>query len=104
MIRRNSAIALTITAIAWTLQVQAMSCPGCLGDDNGNNNGIVTVNELVGCIDNALSGCPISGEPCQCECDGNGDGRVTIDELLGAVNNALNGCGLSSPRQRQPLP
>ena len=97
MKHKNLATTLAIAAIVWPIQIWALLCPGCLGDANGNNNGIVTINELVSCVNKALNGCPISDEPCQCECDGNNDNQVAINELVRAVNNALNGCNLPSP-------
>jgi YVTN family beta-propeller protein len=59
----------------------------CSGDCN--NNGVVTVEELLLGVNIALGTAPLS------EClslDANHDGVVTVDELLAAVNTALNGC------------
>jgi hypothetical protein len=58
----------------------------CLGDCNGD--GVVTVDELINGVDNAL-GIPSS---CLTRYDRNHDGMVTVDELLQAVDYALNGC------------
>jgi len=59
--------------------------PACAGDCN--DDGAVTINELVLGVASALDGtdrCPA--------CDRDGDGMVTIGELVSAVNAALDGC------------
>ncbi|MGD0948676.1 MAG: hypothetical protein ABSA52_14770 [Candidatus Binatia bacterium] len=63
------------------------SASGCVGDCN--NDGVVTIDEIITGIDIALGNADVSA----CEnFDANDDGLVTVDELLTAVNNALNGC------------
>lgn len=59
----------------------------CSGDCN--QNGQVTIDELLAGVNIALDGATIDACPLL---DGNGDGSVTIDEILRAVNEALNGC------------
>jgi hypothetical protein len=59
--------------------------PPCDGDCN--SNGMVTVDELVTCVNMALA----SSDACHA-CDANGDGTVTISEIVAAVGAALSGC------------
>jgi hypothetical protein len=59
----------------------------CVGDCD--NDGTVTVDELVSGINIALGLRPIGDCP---RFDGGGDGQVTVDEILEATNNALGGC------------
>ena len=59
----------------------------CVGDCN--NDGRVTVDELVRAVNIALGNSFIS--TCR-EVDPSGDGQVTVNEILQAVNRALNGC------------
>lgn len=62
----------------------ATPCPGDCDQD-----GSVTVSELIRAVSIALGGLPLS------DClslDTDGDGGVTITELIAAVNNALSGC------------
>ena len=74
------------TPAATTLSLTATPQPtGCDGDCNGD--GTVTVNELVLCVNMALS----TSDACHA-CDANGDGTVTINEIIAAVSAALNGC------------
>ncbi|MFI5398464.1 MAG: matrixin family metalloprotease [Candidatus Binatia bacterium] len=62
--------------------------PPCTGDCN--EDGVVTVDELLTMVNIALGNATIA----QCQAgDANGDGHITVDEILTAVNNALNGCG-----------
>jgi len=63
------------------------SPPRCVGDCN--NDGVVTVDEILMLVDFALQGasplgCPVSDE--------DGNQQITLDEILTAVHNALNGC------------
>ena len=60
---------------------------GCAGDCDGAR--IVTVDELVRCVQIALATQPVTA--CSA-CDANADGLVTVNELVAAVDNALNGC------------
>jgi hypothetical protein len=63
------------------------SVSGCVGDCN--NDGVVTIGEIITGIDIALGNADVS----ECEnFDANDDGLVTVDEILTAVNNALDGC------------
>jgi hypothetical protein len=62
----------------------AHACPG-----DCNEDGIVTVDELVRGVGVALGDLALSACPAL---DLNGNGDVTIDELVNAVNGALNGC------------
>jgi hypothetical protein len=61
--------------------------PRCVGDCN--NDGVVTVDEILMLVDFALqkaspSGCPVSNV--------DENQQITLDEILTAVYNALNGC------------
>lgn len=63
------------------------SPPRCVGDCN--NDGVVTVDEILMLVDFALqeaspSDCPVSDE--------DGNQQITVAEILTAVHNALNGC------------
>lgn len=64
----------------------------CAGDCTGD--GMVTIDELVMCVNMALGG---QGEAACPHCDPNADGGVTIDEVIAAVNAALNGCPMPAP-------
>jgi hypothetical protein len=59
----------------------------CIGDCN--DDGAVTVDELVTGVNIALGLIPVDACPAF---DPSHDGAVTVDELLAAVNTALNGC------------
>jgi hypothetical protein len=59
----------------------------CTGDRN--NDGKVTVDEIINAVTNALYGCRAN---LKCEGDRNGDGQVTVDELTTAVGDSLSGC------------
>ncbi|MBX3027745.1 hypothetical protein KF840_22855 [bacterium] len=63
---------------------------GCAGDCN--ENGVVTVDELVRGVNIALGSLDIAACP---PFDDNGNGVVTVDELVRGVNNALTGCPAS---------
>lgn len=65
-----------------TPTAQSTPCDGDCNDD-----GAVTVNELVMCVNMALG----TSDACHV-CDVNGDGEVTVNEIIAAVNAALNGC------------
>jgi hypothetical protein len=59
----------------------------CTGDCN--NDGHVTVDEILTMVNIALGNRPAS----DCSLgDANGDHQITVDEILISVNNALNGC------------
>ena len=66
----------------WSLTTET-----CAGDCN--NDGMVTVAELVTAVGIALDNAPVSA--CTAV-DTNADGRVTVDELVRAVQSLLNGC------------
>jgi hypothetical protein len=59
----------------------------CTGDCN--NDGAVTINELISGVNIALGNAAVSTCP---SFDASGDGSVTINELIAAVNSALSGC------------
>jgi len=67
----------------------------CIGDCD--QNGSVTVNEIITMVSIALGNMPLTA--CTAG-DANGDGIITIDEILAALNTALNGCpcGFVGPR------
>jgi hypothetical protein len=59
----------------------------CIGDCN--NDGDVTVDDLLLMVNIALGLAPFSDCP---EGDSSGDGMITIEDILVAVNHALSGC------------
>jgi hypothetical protein len=59
--------------------------PGPIGDCNGD--AVVSVNELVAMVDDALGESP--GMSCPAG-DANLDQRITIDEIIAATKNAMN--------------
>jgi hypothetical protein len=71
----------------------------CAGDLN--NDGVVTIDEILTMVRAALNGCPLPGAFPSCPGDLNGDGIVAIDEILHALNMALSGC---RPPTATPLP
>ena len=78
----------------WVLAVwlcgSAAAWAQCGGDCD--ENGAVTVNELIVGVNIALSRAAI--DSCL-SLDTNDDGQVAINELIGAVSNALGGCGFA---------
>ena len=57
-----------------------------------NDDGQVTVNELIRAVNIALGTASVS----DCEAaDASGDGEVVITEIIAGVNNALNECSAS---------
>jgi hypothetical protein len=76
---------------AWSFRVGSTAAL-CAGDCN--DDGRVTINELIRGVNIALGRAAIDDCP---SFDPNLDGRVTIGELIRAVNNALNGCEVAAP-------
>ena len=76
--------ALTVVAFIHIAAVEALACGGDCNDD-----GDVTVNELIAAVNVALETSPITA--CVAV-DTSGDGMVTVNEVVAAVNNALYGC------------
>ncbi|HXQ22955.1 MAG TPA: hypothetical protein VN812_14855, partial [Candidatus Acidoferrales bacterium] len=72
----------------------ASHCPGDCNDD-----GKVTVDELLRCVNMALTGNDSACPPC----DVNGDGAITVDEILTAVTAALDGCPTPVPATLQMI-
>jgi hypothetical protein len=70
-----------------TRQATLTPAASCAGDCDGGGN--VAINELVVCVNVALSSAAVSS--CR-PCDLNADSQVTINELIAAVNSALSGC------------
>lgn len=64
----------------------------CVGDCN--NDGEVTVDELVTMVNIALGTIHVS--TCQAG-DANHDAEITVDEIIAGVNNALMGCTTGTP-------
>lgn len=61
--------------------------PRCPGDCD--ENGVVTVEELVGAVHSLLA----NGQPLSCwQADRNGDERITVEEIVRAVRAALADC------------
>jgi hypothetical protein len=70
-----------------TLTPSATPAPLCVGDCN--NDGHVTVDDILTMVNIALGNLPVT------DClpgDVNSDGQITEEEILAAVNNAFNGC------------
>jgi len=65
---------------------------GCTGDCDGNN--LVSVDELVTCVNIALGNAEVS--TCSA-CDADGDMKVSVNELVQAVDASLNGCPSATP-------
>ncbi len=63
----------------------------CVGDCN--NNGDVTIDDLVKMVNSALGSTPPSACP-----NGVMKTPVTIDEIISAVNNALRACPAETPK------
>jgi len=59
----------------------------CVGDCN--DDGTVTVDEILTMVNIALGNTPVSA--CTAG-DANHDGQITVDEIIAAVSNAINGC------------
>jgi hypothetical protein len=68
--------------------------PVCARDCN--DDGAITVEELISAVREALGSTPAGGCP---SFDRDGDGRVDIDELIRLVLAALRGCALQSDLQ-----
>ena len=77
----SGAFQLTATTFA---RSAANACRGDCNDD-----GVVTVDELVTGVDIALGTLDVAACPAG---DGDGDGTISVDELVSAVDRALNGC------------
>jgi hypothetical protein len=75
-----------------TVIITGLPSDGCIGDCN--DDGVVTVNELVAGVNIALGTAPASTCPAF---DDNGDGGVSISELIAGVNNLLYGCNVTPP-------
>jgi hypothetical protein len=82
----STAAALFVAVVSF-LPLPAAAATPCVGDCN--NDGAVTVDELLETVNIALGAAPVTMCP---EADFNHDGTVTIDEMLMAVNAALSGC------------
>lgn len=61
--------------------------PACVGDCN--DDGEITVNEIISGVNIALGNSNVSTCP---SFDTSGDGSVTVNELIAGVNGLLNGC------------
>ena len=75
-----------LTVAPW-MPVAADPASGCVGDCN--EDGVLTIDELILCADIALRARSVEACPLA---DANEDGRVAIDEVVQAVDNTLNGC------------
>ena len=72
---------------AATVRIEIVQSLACTGDCN--DNGAVTIDELIKGVNIALGNLQI--EDCGAF-DDNGDAAVTINELVKGVRNALDGC------------
>jgi hypothetical protein len=78
---------------SWTVQcvnVADTNCRAscsCVCTGDCNLDGVVTVNEILLMVNNALAG-TLGCVPG----DHSGDGKITVNEIIAAVNKALNGC------------
>jgi cysteine-rich repeat protein len=68
--------------------VAARGGDGCGGIGDCDGDGMVQVNDLVRCVDDALR----SGPPRCPSCDLNGDGQIAINEIIAVLNQALLDC------------
>jgi hypothetical protein len=74
--------------------------PACHADCDGD--GVVAIDELVGCVAQALGALARPGCP---GCDTDADGGVSIDELVAATNSAIAGCAApTATPTATPLP
>jgi len=91
---RQQSLALGFVAAVCMALFQATSAPGqvCLGDCD--EDGFVTVDELIRGVNIALG--TLSTDACRAF-DANGDELVTVDEIVAAVVNALDGCPQGAP-------
>lgn len=87
---RTTSLRTVVVALSTCILLLPCRAPAqaCVGDCD--NDGHVTVNEILTMVDVALGNASLSA--CGAG-DANGDSQITIDEILAAVNNALNGCG-----------
>jgi hypothetical protein len=76
-----------ILSIACLWAWAASPACACVGDCN--DDGAVTIDELVLCADIALRSRPTETCPLA---DANENGRISIDEVVQAVDNTLHGC------------
>jgi hypothetical protein len=82
---KNAAI---LWVLAGSLFVASAASAQCVGDCN--DDGMVSINELIIGVNIAQGAAPLSQCP---SFDVDGNGSVGINELITGVNNALNGCG-----------
>jgi hypothetical protein len=93
ILRRSAAVALLLaSATLFAAAPASAQSAACIGDCN--ENGTVTVDELLQGVNLALE---IPGATDCPAADANGDGAVTVDEILTAVNNLLDGCPAANP-------
>ena len=83
----RGAATITISSSAGTVPIGLEVVASCIGDCN--ENGVVTVDELVRGVNMALGNASVDGCP---PFDPDGSGMVSISELVGAVNATLGGC------------
>lgn len=80
-------LTMVVTVACCSMEASPALAQGCVGDCN--DDGFVTVDEIVTMVNIALGTTPITACPAA---DPNGDETVTVDEILQAINAALNGC------------
>ncbi|MBI3782337.1 MAG: hypothetical protein HY270_02935 [Deltaproteobacteria bacterium] len=98
--RSRSMAAFGVALLFLVAPALAQVTPACTGDCN--NDGLVTVDELVLGVNIALGNALLSDCAAM---DGNGDGEVTVDELIVAVSMAISSCPVPSATETQtPVP
>ncbi len=83
-LRRSAAL---VAVLVSPLLVSPAPAQQCVGDCN--QDGSVSVSELIRCVRVALGDAPLDSCP---QCDPGGDGNVQISELITAVSHALCAC------------
>lgn len=85
----RTALAIFLCTVVCVRRADAVTCAGDL-----NNDGDVTVDELIRGVQAALTGCDGATAAVLSACPGdlNGDRVVTLDEIIATINSGLNGC------------
>jgi len=92
-------ISLALAALLASVVPAGAAHAACVGDCN--NDGLVTVDELVHGVNIALGELPLSGCPAF---DADSSGDVTVNELIVGVSNAVNVCPSEATPTMTPTP
>lgn len=100
MCRTLSFAVLSVLSVCWlaSARVEAQ-LPPCVGDCN--EDGVVTVDEILLGVSIALGAAPMSVCPSY---DVDSNGALTVDELISAVDGALRGCIPNAAPTPTPTP